>query len=153
MLYECYERYRDASSLEILLKLEMCGVFSPINPAGLIEVARDIDRPDLVNMVKDFMKTQRKENEKKAKANKGSKVENAYQVSDEEMVRLRLSQDSELERQVNLERQTATEDSQRNRLVEDLEKVREAPEATHSLRMFLILSIVSHTVYSFRYCL
>ena len=97
-LYDCYERYQSSNFLEVLSKLEMDGAFSPINPAGLIEVAKDILRSDLVDMVKHFMKAQR---------------------------------------------QTATEDSQRSRMVEHLKKLQE--EGIHSLRMLPILSIVSHT--------
>ena len=55
-LHHCRQLYRDESALIVLSKLEMDGVFSASNPAGLIQVAKDIDRWDLVNLVKEFMK-------------------------------------------------------------------------------------------------
>ena len=145
-LHECRERYRDASKLDVLSKLEMCGVFSPSDPAGLIDVAKDINRSDLVNLVKDFMKNQRsKGNEKKSKRKSANKVEKTNELCDEEMARLRppvevtLSQTSALAQLVDTlqravesrERQKATEASQKtgrvvNKLVEHLEKVQEA---------------------------
>ena len=142
-LHECRERYRDASNLDVLSKLEMCGVFSLSNPTGLIDVAKDINRSDLVNLVKDFMKSKSKE--KKSKRKSANKVEKTNELCDEEMTRLRpavevtLSQTSALAQLVDTlqravesrERQKATEASQKtgrvvNKLVEHLEKVQEA---------------------------
>ena len=60
-LYESRERYRDASSLDVLSRLEKDRVFSHDNPSGLIEVAKDISRADLVNLVKEFMKRSKDE--------------------------------------------------------------------------------------------
>ena len=123
----------------------MCGVFSPGNPAGLIDVAKHIDHSDLVNLVKDFQKSESKE--KKSKRKTANKVEKTNELCDEEMARLRheavmtLSQTSALaqhmdtlQRAVELrERVKATEASQEtgtvvNKLVEHVEKVREALE-------------------------
>ena len=141
-LYECREQYRDASNLVVLSKLEMCGVFSPGNSAGLIDVAKDIDRPDLVNLVKDFMKLKSKE--KKSKRKIANKVEKTNELCDKEprlrpAVEVTLSQTSALAQLVDTlqravesrERQKATEASQKtgrvvNKLVEHLEKVQEA---------------------------
>ena len=145
-LYECRERYRDASNLDVLSKLEMCGVFSPSDPAGLIHVAEDIDRPDLVNLVKDFMKNQKsKSKEKKSKRKSANKVEKTNELCDKEMALVRppvevtLSQTSELALLVDTlkqavesrDRKKATEASQEagrvvNKLDERLEKVQEA---------------------------
>ena len=147
-LHECRERYRDASNLDVLSKLEMCGVFSPSDPAGLIDVAKDINRSDLVNLVKDFMKNQKsKGNEKKSKRKSANKVEKTNELCDEEMARLRrevemtLSQTSALAPHMDTlqravesrERLKATEASQEtgtvvNKLVEHLQKVQEALE-------------------------
>ena len=66
-LYDCKERYRDADTLEVLSRLETDCVFSPNNPEGLIDVAKDIGRMDLKDMVKDFVKTSRKQRREKAK--------------------------------------------------------------------------------------
>ena len=154
-LYECREQYRDASTLNVLSKLEMCGVFSPSDPAGLIDVAKDIHRSDLVNLVKDYIKSQRSK-EKKAKAKNASAVEDTSlhsESSDEEMPQLRatlevmLSQASVLAQQVNIlqraivlkERQTAAEASKEagravKELAEHLRKVQEALERRTSPR-------------------
>ena len=66
-LYDCKERYWDADTLEVLSRLETDCVFSPNNPEGLIDVAKDIGRMDLKDMVKDFVKTSRKQRREKAK--------------------------------------------------------------------------------------
>ena len=54
--YDYFEHYQHApaSAMGILLKLEKCGAFSPSDPAGLIEVAKDISHSNLE--VKDSMK-------------------------------------------------------------------------------------------------
>lgn len=148
-LHECREQYRDATSLDVLSKLEMRGVFSLGDSAGLIEVAKDINRSDLVNLVKDFMKNQRsKSKEKKSKRKSANKVEKTNDLCDEEMKRLgpavemTLSQTSalallvdRLQRAIALrERQKATEASQEagrtvKELSEHLGKVGEALES------------------------
>jgi len=48
---------------------------------------------------------------------------------------------------------TATVANQQCRMVKHVKKLQETLEATLALRMFPTLSIVSHTVYSFSYCL
>ena len=63
-LYDYKERYRDADTLEVLSRLETDCVFSPNNPEGLIDVAKDINRMDLKGMVKDFMKKKEKASSK-----------------------------------------------------------------------------------------
>ena len=148
-LYEYCEQYRDASALDVLSKLEMCGAFSPGNPAGLIDVAKDINRSDLVNMVNDFMKIEKM----KAKTNKGSTLVNTNESSDEEMVQLQstmemtLSQALILAQQVDIlqraivsrDRQTAT-DASRDTMIaaialsECLTKVHNLPSAQSSTR-------------------
>ena len=60
-LYDCRERYQDASNLDVLSRLEEDRVFSHDNPSGLIEVAKDIHRADLVNLVEKFMKRSKDE--------------------------------------------------------------------------------------------
>ena len=110
-LYECRERYRDASTLDVFSKLEMEAVFSPRNPDGLIDIAtNDIHRPDLVNLVKIFIKGQRSR-EKKAKAKNASSAESkcSYaESSGEETAQLRatlevtLTQASVLAQQVDI---------------------------------------------------
>ena len=123
-LCECgLERYRDASTLDVLSKLEMCGVFSPGNPTGLIDIAtKDIQRPDLVNLVKDYIKSQ-KSKKTKAKTKNASSVETKYsyaESSGEETAQLRatlevtLSQVSELVQQVDiLQRAIASKERQK----------------------------------------
>jgi len=125
-LHECRERYRDASTLDILSKLEMACIFSPDNPSGLIEVAKDISRTDLVNLVKDFIKKNQRSKDKKVKAKTPSKPDKScfrLDASDEETTQLRatlevtLSQASVLAQQVDIlqraivskEKQTAAE--------------------------------------------
>ena len=154
-LYECREQYRDASELDVLSKLEMCGVFSPSNSAGLIDVAKDIHRSDLVNLVKDYIKSQRSK-EKKAKTKNTTTVEDTgfhSESSDEEMTQLRataevtLSQASVLAQQVDIlqraivskQRQTAAEANKKagravKELAEHLRKVSEALERGTSPR-------------------
>ena len=153
-LYECREQYRDASELDVLSKLEMCGVFSPSNSAGLIDVAKDIHRSDLVNLVKDYIKSQRSK-EKKAKTKNTTTVEDTghSESSDEEMIQLRataevtLSQASVLAQQVDIlqraivskQRQTAAEANKKagravKELAEHLRKVSEALERGTSPR-------------------
>ena len=154
-LYECREQYRDVSTLDVLSKLEMCGIFSPSDPAGLIHVAKDIHRCDLVNLVKDYTKSQRLK-EKKAKTKNANTVEDTSlhsESSDEEMTQLRatlevtLSQASVLAQQVDIlqraivlkERQTAAEANKEagravKELAEHLRKVQEALERRTSPR-------------------
>ena len=110
-LYECRERYRDASTLDVFSKLEMEAVFSPGNPNGLIDIGTyDIHRPDLVNLVKNFIKSHRSK-EKKAKAKNASSAESKcsyVESSGEETAQLRatlevtLSQASVLAQQVDI---------------------------------------------------
>jgi len=69
-LYDCRERYRDASNLDVLSRLEEDRVFSHDNPSGLIEVAKDVSRADLVNLVEEFMKRS-KDEEVKGKPQRG----------------------------------------------------------------------------------
>ena len=90
-LHECRERYRDASNLDVLSKLEMCGVFSPSDPTGLIDVAKDVNRSDLVNRVKDFMKNQRSKSKgkKSKRKSENTEVEETNELCDKEMARLR----------------------------------------------------------------
>ena len=64
-LKDCEGLYQDADPLAVLSKLETDGIFTPKNPEGLLEVAQDLDRFDLKNMVKDFVKKK----QKKEKAN------------------------------------------------------------------------------------
>ena len=121
-LCECLERYRDVSTLDVLSKLEMCGVFSPGNPTGLLDIAKDIQRSDLVNLVKDYIKSQ-KSKETKAKTKNASSVETKYsyaESSGEETAQLRatlevtLSQVSELVQQVDiLQRAIASKERQK----------------------------------------
>jgi len=73
-LYDCKERYRDADTLEVLSRLETDCVFSPNNPEGLIDVATDINRRDLKNMVKDFVKTSRKQRREKASSKTADRI-------------------------------------------------------------------------------
>ena len=115
-LYDCKERYGNADTLEVLSKLETNCVFSPNNPEGLIEVAKDINRLDLQTMVKDFMKKR----QRKAKANDkatGKTVpsfKTESPVSDEEELQLKailevtLSQAAVFVKQVDIFQQAIT---------------------------------------------
>ena len=65
-----FSRYKNAKALDIFSKLETGGLFSPSKPEGLIEIAKDVNRHDLVSEVEKFIKSQRKsasKEEKKAK--------------------------------------------------------------------------------------
>ena len=59
-LYKYKDQYKDATVLEIFSKLETDGLFSSSNPEGLVEIARDIQRQDLVGEVKEFIKRRNK---------------------------------------------------------------------------------------------
>ena len=59
-LYPLRERYKDSTALEVLSKLETEGVFGPLNPEGLQEIAKDVKRQDIVSEVKDFIKKRSK---------------------------------------------------------------------------------------------
>lgn len=59
-LYKLKERYKDATMLEVLSKLEADGVFGPSNPEGLLDIAKDIKRQDLASEVKHFIKKRSK---------------------------------------------------------------------------------------------
>jgi len=86
-LYDCKERYRDADTLEVLSRLETDCVFSPNNPEGLIDVAKDLGRMDLKDMVKDFVK--RKQRREKASSKTADKIVTSFKsespVSDEQL--------------------------------------------------------------------
>ena len=123
-LYDWRERYRDADTLDILSKLETDGVFSPNNPEGLVEVAKDIDRQDLKAMVKEFVKKQRKE---KATSKVAPKAVMSFEspVSDEELqlkaiLEVTLSQAAVFVKQVDILQQaiTAGTKEQRQRAAE-----------------------------------
>ena len=60
-------RYKNTEALDILSKLETDGLFSPTKPEGLIEIARDANRPDLASEVEKFIKSQRKTASKQEK--------------------------------------------------------------------------------------
>jgi hypothetical protein len=59
-LYQQKERYKDATVLEVLSKLEADGAFGPSNPEGLLEIAKDIKRQDLASEVKHYIKKRSK---------------------------------------------------------------------------------------------
>ena len=116
-LYDCKERYGNAGTLEVLSKLETDCVFSPNNPEGLIEVAKDINRLDLQNMVKDFMKKRQrkaKANDKAAGKTVPSFKTESTTVSDEEELQLKailevtLSQAAVFVKQVDILQQAIT---------------------------------------------
>ena len=71
-LYRSKERYKDASTLEVLSKLEADGVFGPSNPQGLLEITKDIKRQDLAHEVKEFIK-KRSKSERKSSVSSGGK--------------------------------------------------------------------------------
>lgn len=92
-LYPLRERYKDSTTLEVLSKLEADGVLGPSNPEGLLEIAKDIKRQDLVSEVKDFIK-KRSKSEKKASSSSNKKAaatqqllldENLYADTEEDM--------------------------------------------------------------------
>ena len=51
------EKNSGDNAFRLLLKLERLNVFSFENPSGLIEVARDVKREDLVKSVKEYVET------------------------------------------------------------------------------------------------
>ena len=122
-LYDCKERYGNADTLEVLSKLETDCVFTPNNPEGLIEIAKDINRLDLQNMVKDFVKKR----QRKAKANDkaaGKTVpsfKTEFPVSDEEELQLKailevtLSQAAVFVKQVDILQQAITSGTKEQR--------------------------------------
>jgi len=84
-LYDCKERYRDADTLEVLSRLETDCVFSPNNPEGLIDVAKDINRMDLKDMVKDFVKRKRDKASSKTADKTATRFESEPALSDEQL--------------------------------------------------------------------
>ena len=122
-LYDCKERYGNADTLEVLSKLETDCVFTPNNPEGLIEVAKDINRLDLQNMVKDFVKKR----QRKAKANDKAarktvpSFKTESPVSDEEELQLKailevtLSQAAVFVKQVDILQQAITSGTKEQR--------------------------------------
>ena len=122
-LYDCKERYGNADTLEVLSKLETDCVFTPNNPEGLIEIAKDINRLDLQNMVKDFVKKR----QRKAKANDkaAGKTVPSFKtespVSDEEELQLKailevtLSQAAVFVKQVDILQQAITSGTKEQR--------------------------------------
>ena len=54
-------------ALRLLLKLERQNVFSFENPSGLIEVAKDVGREDLVQSVKEYVETHRRQMQRSSK--------------------------------------------------------------------------------------
>ena len=64
-LYYFRENYKDASSLEVLSKLETDGKFGISNLDGLQEIAKDIDRKDLEREAKEFAKRKSKTKSKR----------------------------------------------------------------------------------------
>ena len=72
-LYRLRERYKESNTLEVLSKLEADRVFGPSNPEGLLEIAKDIKRQDLVGEVKDYIK-KRSKSEKKAGSSSSKKT-------------------------------------------------------------------------------
>ena len=110
-LYDWRERYRDADTLDVLSRLESDGVFSPNNPEGLVEVAKDIDRQDLRAMVKDFVKKRKKE--KTTSKVVPMSFESESPVSDEELqlkaiLEVTLSQAAVFVKQVDILQQAIT---------------------------------------------
>jgi len=88
-LYDCKERYRDADTLEVLSRLETDCVFSPSNPEGLIDVAKDINRMDLKDMVKDFVKRKREKASSKTADKTATRFESEPALSDEQLLQLK----------------------------------------------------------------
>ena len=116
-LYDWRERYRDADTLDVLSRLESDGAFSPENPEGLIEVAKDIDRQDLRAMVKDFVKNWKKQKKDKATSKVTARAAMSFEskspLSDEELqlkaiLEVTLSQTAVLVKQVDILQQAIT---------------------------------------------
>lgn len=63
-LYPLREKYRNATTLDLLSRLETDGLFGPTNLEGLQELARDIGRKDLEKEAKEFAKRRSKEEKK-----------------------------------------------------------------------------------------
>ena len=83
-LHDC-EQYQNADTLKVLSKLVTRGIFSPKNPEGLIEVAHDINRLDLKDIVKDFMKKLRRQRKEKASSKVTRKTSTSTIASDGEL--------------------------------------------------------------------
>ena len=133
-LNECQEQYQDAVTLTVLSKLEASGVFSPNNPEGLFEIAQDINRFDLIEMVKDFVKNwkrQRKDKRNKDVGKTSTVTSFEPTVSDEELqlkaiLEVTLSQAALFVKQVDILQQaiTAGTKEQRQRAAEAIRDAR-----------------------------
>ena len=129
-LNECQEQYQD--SLTVLSKLEASGFFSPNNPEGLFEIAEDINRFDLIEMVKDFVKNWKRQRKDKRSKDVGKTVTSFEPtVSDEELqlkaiLEVTLSQAAVFVKQVDILRHaiTAGTREQRQRAVEAIRDAR-----------------------------
>ena len=64
-LYRLCEKYKDASTIEVLSKLETDDVFGLTNLEGLQDIARDIGRKDLEREAKEFAKRKSKTKSKR----------------------------------------------------------------------------------------
>ena len=129
-LNECQEQYQD--SLTVLSKLEASGLFSPNNPEGLFEIAQDINRFDLIEMVKDFVKNWKRQRKDKRSKDVGKTVTSFEPtVSDEELqlkaiLEVTLSQAALFVKQVDILQQaiTAGTKEQRQRAAEAIRDAR-----------------------------
>ena len=108
-LYDNKERYRDADTLEVLSRLETDCVFTLNNPGGLIDIAKDINRKDLKNMVKDFVKKKQKKEKTSSKTVEKivATLESESSVSDEQLqlkaiLEVTLSQSAVFVKQVDI---------------------------------------------------
>ena len=77
-----YSRYRNATALDIFSQLEIEGLFSPTKPEGLIEVAKDVKRPDLATEVEKFIKSQKKSVSREDKKANRRAAENQPQAAE-----------------------------------------------------------------------
>ena len=83
-IYSHRERYRSATALEVLSRLEADGVFAATNPEGLIDVAKSVKRKDLVKEVSEYIRRQQKRAQKgRPGTDLGSAAADIFASSDE----------------------------------------------------------------------
>lgn len=60
-LYKERKKYKDADTLDVLMRLEADGAFSQDNPGGLLAVAKDLKKPEMARKIKQYLKKREKQ--------------------------------------------------------------------------------------------
>jgi len=80
--YDQQEALQNASTLDILCKLESSGIATSSNPEKLVRIMKDIKRNDLVSEVKDFMKKRKSKSRRSQLTSNSSQEDNNESEAD-----------------------------------------------------------------------